>query len=61
MLYLGFFFLGLIFGMVLTSLVSVERSKEAYQEGVKRGKRLAEEMARIDRMAEEDEQTNRAE
>ena len=61
MWYLGFFFLGFLFGMILTSLVSVERGKEAYQEGVKRGERLAEEMARIDRMAEEDEQTDRTE
>ncbi len=61
MLYFGLFFLGLIFGMVLTSLVSVERSKEAYQEGVKFGKKYAEDIARIDRMAEEDEQTNSTE
>ena len=49
------FFLGFSIGVVLTALVSVERGNEAYQEGVKRGKRLAEEMARIDRMADEDE------
>ena len=61
MLYFGLFFLGFIFGMVLTSLVSVERNKEAYQEGVKFGKKCAEEMALIDRMAEEDEQTDRTE
>lgn len=48
------FFLGFAFGVVLTALVSVERGNEAYQEGVKRGKRLAEEMARVDRMADAD-------
>ena len=55
MWYFLVFFLGFSIGVVLTALVSVERGNEAYQEGVKRGKRLAEEMARIDRMAEEDE------
>ena len=48
------FLLGFSIGVVLTALVSVERGNEAYQEGVKRGKRLAEEMARIDRMADAD-------
>jgi hypothetical protein len=48
------FFLGFAFGVVLTALVSVERGNEAYQAGVKFGKKYAEEMARIDRMADAD-------
>lgn len=48
------FFLGFSFGVVLTSIVSVGRGNEAYQAGVKFGKRMAEEMARIDRMADAD-------
>lgn len=49
------FFLGFSIGVVLTSIVSVGRGNEAYHEGFKNGKRLAEEMARIDRMVDEDE------
>lgn len=52
------FFLGFSFGVVLTSIVSVGRGNEAYQAGVKFGKRMAEEMGKIDRMAEEDERDN---
>ena len=48
------FLLGFSIGVVLTALVSVERGNEAYQEGFRNGKRLAEEMARIDRMADAD-------
>lgn len=49
------FFLGFSIGVVLTALVSVWRGNEAYHEGFKNGKRLAEEMARIDRMVDEDD------
>lgn len=49
------FFVGFSIGVVLTSIVSVDKENEAYHEGFKNGKRLAEEMARIDRMVDEDE------
>lgn len=48
------FFLGFSIGVVLTALVSVGRGNEAYHEGFRNGKRLAEEMARIDRMVDDE-------
>lgn len=36
------FFLGFSIGVVITSIVSVGRGNEAYQEGFRNGKRLAE-------------------
>lgn len=48
------FFIGFSIGVVSTSIVSVGRENEAYHEGFKNGKRLAEDIARIDRMVDED-------
>lgn len=57
MWYFLVFFLGFSFGVVLTSLVSVGRGNEAYNEGFRNGKRLAElaeERARIERMLDDE-------
>lgn len=47
-------FVGFSIGVALTSIVSVDKENEAYHEGFKNGKRLAEDIARIDRMVDED-------